>query len=105
MTELEWTDEARPVVTLLRLAAAGGEDRSASFDGMDAKALLDGIAAREAQAAAKALREAANSWQTGRWADDLPPAGASRVQLILGMSQRACGWLRDRADRIERGES
>lgn len=56
------------------------------------------------QAAARALREAAGSWQTGGWADDLPPAGASRVQLILGMSQRACNWLRDRAARIERGE-
>ena len=52
--------------------------------------------------AAKALRDAADGYQTGGWADDLPKGG-SRPALILGMSQRAVAWLRCRADRIEQG--
>ena len=50
--------------------------------------------------AAQALRDAADGYQTGGWADDLP-AGGSRPALILGMSQRAVAWLRARADQIE----
>ena len=49
---------------------------------------------------ASALREAADEWQIGAWADDLP-TGGSRPQLILGMAQRATDWLRARADRME----
>lgn len=53
--------------------------------------------------AAKALRDAADAWQTGGWADDIPK-GATRPAVVLGMAQRATNWLRARADRIERGE-
>lgn len=49
--------------------------------------------------AAQALRDAADGCQTGGWADDLP-TGGSRPALILGMSQRAVAWLRDRANQI-----
>lgn len=52
--------------------------------------------------AAQALRDAADGYQTGGWADDLP-AGGSRPALILGMSRRAVAWLRARADEIEAG--
>ena len=54
--------------------------------------------------AAKALRDAADGYQTGGWADDLP-TGGSRPALILGMSQRAIAWLRARADDLEAGQS
>lgn len=50
--------------------------------------------------AAEALREAADGYQIGGWSDDIP-IGPSRPALILGMSQRAVKWLRDRANKIE----
>lgn len=50
--------------------------------------------------AAKALRDAADGYQSGGWAGDLPASG-SRPALILGMSQRAVEWLHDRANQIE----
>ncbi len=48
---------------------------------------------------AQVLRDAADAYQVGGWADDMP-AGSSRPALILGMAQRATDWLRARADRI-----
>lgn len=53
---------------------------------------------------AEALREAADAWQTGGWAEDSPP-GQTRPALILGMAQRAVGYLRTRANAVEAGET
>lgn len=61
------------------------------------------LAAARPLLAAEVLREAADGWTQGHWADDLPPQGASRSQLILGMAQRAGDWLRARADDLEAG--
>ena len=55
------------------------------------------LAAHDAEVASKALRDAADAWQTGGWANGLPK-GADRVALILGMAQGATTWLRARAD-------
>lgn len=52
---------------------------------------------------ARVLRDAANEWQTGGWAESVPPSGG-RPALLIGMAQRASDWLRARADRIERQE-
>jgi hypothetical protein len=53
---------------------------------------------------AKMLRDAAEAWQYGGWADDMPK-GVDRTALILGMAQRAAVWLRARAARIAAGET
>ena len=60
------------------------------------------LAAHDARVRAEALREAADAWQVGGWADDLPK-GTARPALILGMAQRATNWLRVRADRLAAG--
>ena len=49
---------------------------------------------------AEALREAAEDWQSGAWAKT--PRYADPVADRLSSAQFACGWIRDRADRIER---
>ena len=68
----------------------------------DARAALEAVADElRAEGAAKALREAADAWQVSGWAADVPPAGADRPALILGMAQRATNFLRSRADQIE----
>lgn len=54
----------------------------------------------EAEIKAEALREAAEAWTQGAWATDMPPKGADRPALILGMAQSAGDWLRARAARI-----
>lgn len=53
--------------------------------------------------AAQALRDAADIWQINGWTGDGSVLGPSRPQQILGMAQRACDFLRARADRIEAG--
>lgn len=52
---------------------------------------------------AQVLRDAAEAWQYGGWADDMPK-GTDRTALILGMAQRAATWLRARAARVAAGE-
>ncbi len=59
------------------------------------------LAVHDAEVAAGALREAADAWQTGGWANGLPK-GADRVALILGMAQGTITWLRARADALVR---
>ncbi len=68
-------------------------------------ALPDHLPRPERIVKAEALREAADAWQTGSWAGDLPAAGATRVALILGMAQRAADYLRTRASAVEAGET
>ena len=70
-------------------------DRFAEFDRM--------IAAVERAAAVKALREAADEWQTKGWADT--PRHADRIADRMGASKYALNWMRARADRIESGEN
>ena len=110
--QIEWSDAEREAVPCTRACvdrrALGRRKHSPICDENRAtilRALAPHVAAREAQAAAKALREAANRWQQGGWADDLPSKGAGRTEGIIGMAHRATAFLRDRADRIERGES
>lgn len=55
--------------------------------------------ADERAARAEALREAANAWTQGAWADT--PRYAERAQDRIGAAQYVGDWLRDRADRIE----
>ena len=70
---------------------------------------LEGVVVRIANAAsfeaaiqAKALRDAANAWTQGAWAEKLPPSDAIRPQIILGVANAAGDFLRARADEIER---
>lgn len=55
------------------------------------------------EAAEKALRDAADKWTQGAWANNLPPRGADRLTLILGTSQRAGDFMRAEADRLTQG--
>lgn len=50
---------------------------------------------------AKALRDAADSWQTGDWAS--APHRADRIEERLANAQYVCDWLRNRADALEAG--
>ena len=59
------------------------------------------IAAAAPHIAAQALRDAADIWQINGWTGDGSVLGPSRPQQILGMAQRACDFLRARADQIE----
>lgn len=61
--------------------------------------VIEGIV-REAQA--EALRETANEWTRGQWAD--APRRPDRVQERIATAQHVGDWLRARADRIEKGE-
>lgn len=63
------------------------------------------IAQHDREVAAKALREAADTWTQGEWSNYIPPRGNERPALILGMAQAPGDWLRERADRIERGDA
>ena len=58
-------------------------------------------AASEAAIQTKALRDAANAWTQGAWAEKLPPSDAIRPQIILGVANAAGDFLRARADEIE----
>ena len=97
---VEWTDAEREAVRdVFRRASFGPQDV------LDA--LSPFVAAREAQAAAKALREASF------WLMDLPSRRGPAVYADerthadgqdVGI-ELAADHLRDRADRIERGES
>lgn len=51
--------------------------------------------------AGRALREAADTWQRGEWAD--APRRADRVQERIANGQHVGEWLRHRADRIGGG--
>lgn len=63
-----------------------------------AAALLPLIREREAAAWERALREAADKWQTGAWAALTEPIKAERqAQRIIGAAQVVLDWLRDRA--------
>lgn len=50
--------------------------------------------------AAQALRDAADAWQAGAWAET--PRYADPVADRLSSAQFAYGWLRARADQIEK---
>ena len=99
---VEWTEEAREALAEA-LCRTHNEDPPDAIPGASdprnrvaacyecqrrADALTPFVAAREAQAAAKALREAADEHGVERYIDN-------------GLS----AWLRDRAARIERGGS
>jgi hypothetical protein len=62
----------------------------------------DMLTAAAPHIAAQALRDAADAWQINGWVEgDLPPRGSTRPVLIIGMAQRACDFIRERAARIE----
>lgn len=96
MSTMEWTDEEREAVThmsCVNLDCPGPHDRRHGPNGPQVArekaekilaALAPFVAAREAQTAAKALREAADEHGVERYIDN-------------GLS----AWLRDRADAIE----
>jgi ribosomal protein L20A (L18A) len=52
--------------------------------------------------AARALEEAADTWQTGEWAN--APRHANRVADRLGAAQHVSDWLRARAARLREGD-
>ncbi len=85
--------------------SCGWHGRPATDDHLahQAQALVDaGLVAtnvHDVEVAQQALRDAADDWQMGGWAEDLP-AGDSRPALILGEAQRATDWLRARADQL-----
>ena len=55
------------------------------------------------QIAAAALRDAADAWQRGEWSTITGPAKRPRqAPRILGIANAVTGWIRARADRIER---
>jgi phage terminase Nu1 subunit (DNA packaging protein) len=58
------------------------------------------LAQHDAEVAAKALRQAADDWQAGEWAN--VPRHADRVADRLGAAQHVSDWLRAEADRTER---
>ena len=53
----------------------------------------------DAEVEAGALREAANAWTQGAWAD--APRRAERAQERIATAQHVGDWLRERAERIE----
>ena len=57
----------------------------------------------ERRGAEKALRDAADIWQRGQWAD--APRRADRVQERIANGQFVGNWLRARADRIGEGQT
>ena len=67
------------------------------FDPMREREFQAWLAAHNAEVAAKALEDAANAWTQGGWANDMPPRGSSRSQIILGVSNAAGAFLRARA--------
>lgn len=105
MAEISWTDAEREAVRDELAHTTIGSGYYAMSVGVDEAremadevlaALAPFVAAREAQAAAKALRDAAAALELPK-ADD-------RWSVDLGYYGEA-HWLRERADRIERGES
>lgn len=97
---VEWTDAEREA--LRDVPGLTAEEDDAILD-----ALAPSRAARDAQVAARALREASS------WLMDLPSRRGSAVYADERMHadgqdvgiEIAADHLRDRADRIERGES
>lgn len=57
------------------------------------------VARREREAAALALREAADSWQQGGWADT--PRRADRVADRIAAAQFVGDWIRERAEQAD----
>lgn len=55
------------------------------------------VAAREAQAAARALREAERVWQTSAWIDVLDGSTQQRI----GHAQQVTEWLHQRANLLD----
>lgn len=53
------------------------------------------LAAHDREIQAQALRDAADEWQTGGWAN--VPRRSDRVADRLGAAQHVCNWLRKRA--------
>ena len=113
MTEIEWTDAE---LTDVRDALSGwpigngyystqvSVDEARELSALALDALAPHVAAREAQAAAKALREALRAWQSSAWIDVLDGPARQRI----GHAQQVTDWLRQRADlfdAIEAGES
>ena len=94
---VEWTDEEREAVRRTQ-AAWTVDDAQDGWHMVDTTldALAPFVEAREAQAAARALREAEGDY-SHMYTTRAP--GATAVAVVT------CADLRDRADRIERGES
>lgn len=61
--------------------------------------LMHGVAKRAAE---KALREAADAWTQGEWANHMVTA-SDPAQIRIGSANRFGEWLRDRAKRIGGG--
>jgi hypothetical protein len=55
---------------------------------------------RDARLKREALREAADAWTQGEWANHLV-AASDPAQIRIGSANRFGEWLRERADRIE----
>ena len=112
MSAAEWTDAEREAVGGHQVVHGSGnwpwrcecgqEFRTSTGHARHVRdailgALAPFVAAREAQAAAKAVRGAADDMRTKTLFVNGPPTRTSR--------DFCAAWLRDRADRIERGES
>ena len=53
--------------------------------------------------AAQALRDAADAWQWGGWSTITEPAKRpEQVPRVLGIADAVTGWIRARADQIEK---
>ena len=61
------------------------------------------LAQRDREVAARALREAADAWTQGAWADT--PRYAERAQDRIAAANYVGQWLRARADRVMAGEA
>lgn len=93
------TDLERQIAELIWTTSRADEGTiSATGANIIAAALLPLIREREAAAWERALREAADKWQTGAWTALTEPIKAERqAQRIIGAAQVVLDWLRDRA--------
>jgi hypothetical protein len=97
------SDEYTPTTEEVRREYAAGRGRMGLAIDLDTHSDFNRwLAQVERAAAVKALREAADEWQTKGWADT--PRHADRIADRMGASQYALNWMRARADRIESGE-
>ena len=86
----------------LAILKEGGSVSLTSSEAEDAAAALAPVlAAAVREAEQRALREAADRWQTGEWTVLTAPIKAeAQPQRIIGAAQAVAEWIRDRADRI-----
>ena len=62
------------------------------------------LAARDAEVAERALREAADAWTQGQWSDVMLPKSTPPAVPVIAYSNRVGDWLRARAGAAGDGE-